>query len=291
MTTYNPPDPNINTFNNAYWGNQNTINLTEQTADLLYLQYPIAQGDEILKNITVQGIINVTTGSNDLIINSNAGTNQYSGVTTGDQVIIASGSNSEVLTLTTQSTGSTRIRIENSNLLISANNTLTLQGSNEISATTPNFNFNGQLNNRGILNVMTNDNINDNRMLFNTNPSISLYNPCVVSNSQVIAATGTINTETLILTTQSSTNNGIIINNTNVNFTSLSAPTSNQTLLPNSDNSNKIPTTQWVQSILGSVSGTIYSVRYTTNQTVITPSNCRSIDLVIMGTGGASGST
>jgi hypothetical protein len=137
---------------------------------------------------------------------------------------------------------------------------------------------------------MTPDNINDNRMLFNTNPSVGLYNPCVTNTSQqVIAANGTINTESLVLTTQSSTNNGIIINNTNVNFTSLSAPTSNQTLLSNSDNSNKIPTTQWVQSILGSVSGTIYSVRYTTNQTVITPNNCRSIDLLIMGAGGACG--
>jgi hypothetical protein len=131
--------------------------------------------------------------------------------------------------------------------------------------------------------------VNDNRMLFNTNPSIGLYNPCVLGNAQVIAANGTINTETLVLTTQSSTNNGIIINNTNVNFTSLSAPTSNQTLLPSNDNSNKIPTTSWVQNVVGVASGSVYSVRYTTNQTVITPTNCRSIDVIIIGAGGAAG--
>jgi hypothetical protein len=138
---------------------------------------------------------------------------------------------------------------------------------------------------------MSVNNVNGNRLLFNANPSISQYNPCVTStDQQIIAATGTINTETLVLTTHSSTNNGIIINNTNVNFTSVSAPTSNQTLLPSNDNSNKIPTTQWVQSILG-VTTSVYSVRYTTNQTIVTPSNCRSIDVVVMGAGGSCGTS
>jgi hypothetical protein len=132
--------------------------------------------------------------------------------------------------------------------------------------------------------------VNDNRLLFNTAPSIGLYNPCVTAtNMQVIAATtgsGT-NNDTLVLTTSSSTSNGIIIGSNTVNFPSTNAPTSNQTLLPSNDNSNKIATTQWVQSVLGGVS--VYSVRYTTNQTVITPTNCRSIDVFVMGAGGSSG--
>jgi hypothetical protein len=35
----------------------------------------------------------------------------------------------------------------------------------------------------------------------------------------------------------------------------------------------------------------VYSVRYTTNQTVITPINCRSIDVVVMGSGGECGTS
>ena len=161
---------------------------------------------------------------------------------------------------------------------------------NEISMTsTTALNFNGPLYHRGILNVMNTS--NDNRLICNSNPSISQYNPCVTSTSQqVIAATGTYNSEELVLTTESSTNNGLVIGATTCNFTSSSAPTSAQTLLASNDNSNKIPTTAWVQSIIGTA-GSVYSVLYTTGQTITTPTNCRAIDLVLCGAGGISGTT
>jgi len=189
MSTNNPPNPNINIFNNAYWASSSD-SLTQEAADLRYLRWPVAQGDETLKNITVQGNATITNGSNSLILNSNASATQY--------------------------------------------------------------------------------------------------NPCVTNGAQVISGNGTVDNETLILTTQSTTNNGIIINNSSVNFSSTNAPTSNQTLLASNDNSNKIPTTAWIQSILSSA-GSVYSVRYITNQTVVTPNNCRCIDLVVMGAGGAAG--
>jgi hypothetical protein len=141
--------------------------------------------------------------------------------------------------------------------------------------------------NRGIFQNM--NTTNNNTLVLNSLPDASQYNPCVASNAQqVIAATGTIDMEELVLTTQSSTANGIIIGASSVNFPSTNAPTSGQALLASNDSSNKIPTTSWVQSAIAAT-GYVYSVRYTTDQAVTTPINCRSIDLLVMGAGGAAG--
>jgi hypothetical protein len=288
MSTNIPPNPNVSIFNNAYFTSVNE-SLTVEEANLKYVKFPVAQGNNTLKNLTIQGNANVTSGVNSLILNSNCTALQYTAsIQEGDQALIATGTNNNALVLSTQSSINTRIRIENNNLTVVANNFLRLDGASEISMTTVNLNLNGQINSRGIFNSM--NIVNDNRLLFNTNPSIGLYNPCVTSTSmQVISATtgsGT-NNDTLVLTTSSSTSNGIIIGSNTVNFPSTNAPTSNQILL-SSDNSNKIPTSSWVKNLLTTF---VYSVRYTTNQTVITPNNCRSIDVTVMGAGGKCGSS
>lgn len=289
MSTNIPPDPNINIFNNSYWSQSNE-SITKEYADKHYLKYPIAQGDEITKNLTVNGIATVnSSGSNNLILNSNATLSQYSPqVQAGDQVLCASGLiNSETLTLTTQSTGNTRLKIKNDNIVLGADNYISLVASTEVILNSSNINLDGPVYNRGVFNSMNTS--NNNILSFNTNPTLAQYNPCVTTNSQVIAATGITDSENLILTSQSSTNNGIIINNLNCDFTSTNAPTSNQTLLASNDNSTKIPTTQWVQSAISSTQS-VYSVLYTTDQTIVTPSNCRSIDIFLQGAGGESGS-
>lgn len=84
--------------------------------------------------------------------------------------------------------------------------------------------------------------------------------------------------------------NGALTVNSTANFTALSAPTSSQTLLPSNENSNKIPTTAWVQSILTNA-GSVYSRIYTSSQTITMPANCRSIDLFLQGQGGACGTS
>lgn len=57
MTSTNPPDPNVNTFNNEYWSVGETT-LTQEQADKRYLRFPIAQGTENLAAINVNGNAN-----------------------------------------------------------------------------------------------------------------------------------------------------------------------------------------------------------------------------------------
>lgn len=56
------------------------------------------------------------------------------------------------------------------------------------------------------------------------------------------------------------------------------------------DSSTKIPTTAWVQGAITYNINT-YTVKYTTNQTITTPANCRAIDILLIGAGGAAGTT
>ena len=61
MSASNPPDPNVNTFNNEYWTAGDTT-LTQEEADRRYLRFPIAQGTENLAAINVNG--NATFNAN-----------------------------------------------------------------------------------------------------------------------------------------------------------------------------------------------------------------------------------
>ena len=102
-------------------------------------------------------------------------------------------------------------------------------------------------------------------------------------------AQGTENLASIVVNGTSTFNAGITASSS-VSFTSLNAPTSSQTLLPFAENSNKIPTTAWVKSVVG-VGGSVYSTLYTTNQLITMPSGCRSVDIIMMGRGGLAGAT
>lgn len=54
------------------------------------------------------------------------------------------------------------------------------------------------------------------------------------------------------------------------------------------DSSTKIPTTAWVQGAITYNINT-YTVKYTTAGTISIPSNCRAIDILLIGAGGAAG--
>jgi len=57
MSSTNPPNPNVSTFNNLYWSISD-IPLTQSQADRRYLKYPVAQGKETLQDIDVNGVAN-----------------------------------------------------------------------------------------------------------------------------------------------------------------------------------------------------------------------------------------
>ena len=57
MSVNPPPNPNVSTFNNLYWITAD-ISLTQAAADLRYLKWNVAQGDETLQGITVNGNAN-----------------------------------------------------------------------------------------------------------------------------------------------------------------------------------------------------------------------------------------
>ncbi len=72
MSSSNPPDPNVNTFNNLYWIGGDT-SLTQDVADKRYLRFPTAQGTENLAAINVNGIASfnnefVQTGATNNIL-------------------------------------------------------------------------------------------------------------------------------------------------------------------------------------------------------------------------------
>lgn len=66
MSINTPPNPNVDTFNNLYWFSGDD-SLTQSQADLRYLKFPVAQGTENLKQISVDGI---ATFTNDIIQSS-----------------------------------------------------------------------------------------------------------------------------------------------------------------------------------------------------------------------------
>jgi hypothetical protein len=84
--------------------------------------------------------------------------------------------------------------------------------------------------------------------------------------------------------------NNVTINSNNLTISTVNPPTQSAVQPNSNDSSNKIPTTAWVQSAISSGSSlSVYSVSYTSNQTVVTPTNCRYIDIQLIGYGGNAG--
>ena len=63
MSSTNPPNPNVSTFNNLYWSITD-IPLTQSQADRRYLKYPVAQGKETLQAVDVNGISTFNAAAN-----------------------------------------------------------------------------------------------------------------------------------------------------------------------------------------------------------------------------------
>jgi hypothetical protein len=90
MSSTNPPNPNVSTFNNLYWSITD-IPLTQSQADRRYLKYPVAQGKETLQDIDVNGVANFNqpitmtsaTAANRTITTTNLNINNTSNTTVG----------------------------------------------------------------------------------------------------------------------------------------------------------------------------------------------------------------
>lgn len=89
MSVNIPPNPNVSTFNNLYWITGDTP-ITENIANKKYLKFPVAQGNETLQGISVNGIatFNSTSTFND-------------DATFNEPVIIADGANNSTISQTT----------------------------------------------------------------------------------------------------------------------------------------------------------------------------------------------
>jgi hypothetical protein len=98
MSSTNPPNPNVSTFNNLYWSITD-IPLTQSQADRRYLKYPVAQGKETLQDIDVNGVANFNqpltmtsaTAANRTITTTNLNINNTSNTAVG---IISGSTNS-----------------------------------------------------------------------------------------------------------------------------------------------------------------------------------------------------
>jgi hypothetical protein len=88
MSSTNPPDPNVNTFNNLYWISGDTA-LTQDVADKRYLRFPTAQGTENLAAINVNGI---AAFNNNIVVGSSTATNLTPVVNTYNSDIIVGNS-------------------------------------------------------------------------------------------------------------------------------------------------------------------------------------------------------
>jgi len=134
MSSTNPPNPNVSTFNNLYWSITD-IPLTQSQADRRYLKYPVAQGKETLQAVDVNGIANFNqpitmtsaTAANRSISSSiynvkNASNTSIGNITYTSNSINYQSSISNARHLFTNNTGGTDIDV----MEITANNGVTI---------------------------------------------------------------------------------------------------------------------------------------------------------------------
>lgn len=131
-------------------------------------------------------------------------------------------------------------------------------------------NYNGiiQAGDISILGFGTSNGVNNSIVLSNWNN--------IPSGVRITATTSAIQfgSSEILLNSSTITTNGtnLSLTNTNVDFTSTIPPTSSQIIPASNDSSNKIPTTEWVQSAISASSST----NITPNSVIITPTSVPS---------------
>lgn len=161
----------------------------------------------------------------------------------------------------------------------------TAQGTENLQTT----NVNGVLTANSDLNVKNVVDIQD-----VTNPSTQHTSLTTLSNSFTANTIGTTPSVSMAVNginylNFASNTNQLTLVGTNIAFTSPNPPTSNATQPADTDSSNKIPTTAWVQSAIVSYFTTPITTAYTTSQTITPPPLTARFDITIMGSGGGAG--
>ena len=225
MSVNLPPNPNVATFNNSYWI-FNTTQLTQAEADLLYLKYPVAQGAENLQTTNVNGIM-----------------------TCNDDVNFADGAN-----ITTFNQTLTNFSITSTNPPLS---TATQPASNDSSTKMPTTAWvQGAITGSipasllGLNNIWTGTQSWVNTAVGSltslaTQPASSDNSTNIPTTAWVQSAISAIASLLGLNNTWTGTQNW-----TNTGTGSL---TSSATQPASSDNSTKIPTTAWVQSVISAI--------------------------------------
>jgi hypothetical protein len=228
MSSYAPPIENVAIFDSALFVDGDDY-ITQDQADARYLRFPTAQGTETLQAIIVNG---TATMNNLTSVNTTLGQ-----------------SNTATFSVLDDTSGSRQLKVV-PHAGGSGYNPATIAGSTLLVA----------------------DNTSNNSLLQMTSFSSTNSSVVVGTTYTKMGSGGTTATPTTSIECNGSTNTmtlagtTLTINNTNVNLTSLTSPTSSATQPAASDSSTKIPTTAWVQTAISSGSANI-----TPNSVQITP--------------------
>jgi len=289
MATYPPPNYTepLPVFNPINWEPQVTANTTIDInyANANYLKYPVAQGTETTQNIIVNGTAqfdsNVTVGSSTT-------TNLTPTIATNkSQINLGTAGNGSVdVECSLNVGGYGAINMTSSNINLNSGARLN-QG---VLTTTTNVLASSEvLSSYGASTTSTlyvQDSSGAQGINFIPNASGGAYNPIVSGNDCEIFAKGSAsNTKNLTLTAWGSQNSGVRItptntligyggftpsapttatlyDGTNITITSPNPPLSTATQPATSDNSNKMPTTSWVQSLFATLPSPVNTIPY-----------------------------
>ena len=273
MASYHPPTENLPIFDPSVF-NAGDEPLTIANASLYFLKYPSAQGTEDLQAINVNGVAQFNT---NVGIGSVGTANLTPTINTyKSQVNLGNGGNGTInlqCPMTVGGFGS--LQFTSSTLNMNSNSRI-----NQTTLTTPNtLSFTNVSTSSGASNVPSLAVIDTSAtqgLDILPNATATAFNPSVAVNDVALVGVGaSAGTKNLTLTAWSGTNNAVkltptsafigagsstttattstLYDGTNITLTSPNPPLSTATQPATSDNSNKMPTTSWVQSLFATL--------------------------------------
>jgi len=233
MSAYNPPIENVPIFDSLLSSEVNSDRtLTISQADKRYLRFPLAQGDETLQGVIVNG--NLTQN------------------------------------------GTTKI----SQSQITANNDFNILKRTDIYGDLQLKRPTGGAVNGGLIRMydIASNSSGYSTQLYQTGITYTIIN---LTNSGLMG-----------LNTRSSAGafrENIRLSFDDIAFTSTNSPTSSA-VIPYPDNSTKLATTAWVNTAISAgASNKVYTIQYTTTQSITLPANCIGISVRCVAQGGTAG--
>lgn len=256
MSDYSPPTEDLPIFDVTVF-NSGDEPLTYNQAKKKFLRYPIAQGKETLQTIDVNGI---ATFKNTTIFQDGINNTSIDQVST-NFIIDNNGAGGQIILKQSKLGG-----LERTVMTLDAETGCIINKQSDETPNATTLKLNDPVSNRFIGCIVNSQ-------------GDGLFNPLVRTFDSVIYGGGTLpNTQSLTLTSNSSTASGVRITPTSsligfgsftttptnsllcdntgctisgiTNFTSTSPPTSSQIIPVASDSSTNIPTTSWVQSAI-----------------------------------------